>query len=207
MLRHMRACRQAATSRRDSRHLCRRCDLRQTRSDSSACSIAHIGPFSASLSWAGYATSLSYMLNRFQLMLTSSFITQTWDAFDFFTVSLTVSNLATTFGKSATDITWGITLVLMFRSVGSILFGIAADRYGRKWPFIVNNILFIVLELVSSWALVVLLTLADDSFSLTTGHRLLPDIPAVPGLPCAFWRCHGRIVRQCSGDCARRSPC
>jgi len=25
--------------------------------------------------------------------------------------------------------------------------GIAADRYGRKWPFIVNNILFIVLEL------------------------------------------------------------
>jgi SHS family lactate transporter-like MFS transporter len=35
----------------------------------------------------------------------------------------------------------------MFRSVGSILFGIAADRYGRRWPFIVNNLLFIVLEL------------------------------------------------------------
>lgn len=25
--------------------------------------------------------------------------------------------------------------------------GIAADRYGRKWPFVINNILFIVLEL------------------------------------------------------------
>lgn len=36
----------------------------------------------------------------------------------------------------------------MFRSVGSILFGIASDRYGRKWPFVVNNLLFIVLELV-----------------------------------------------------------
>lgn len=35
----------------------------------------------------------------------------------------------------------------MLRSVGAIIFGIAADRYGRKWPFIVNNILFIVLEL------------------------------------------------------------
>jgi MFS transporter, SHS family, lactate transporter len=35
----------------------------------------------------------------------------------------------------------------MFRSVGSTIFGIAADRYGRKWPFVVNNILFIVLEL------------------------------------------------------------
>lgn len=38
----------------------------------------------------------------------------------------------------------------MFRSVGSIIFGIAADRYGRKWPFVVNNILFIILELVSN---------------------------------------------------------
>lgn len=74
---------------------------------------------------------------------------QTWDAFDFFTVSLTVSSLAKQFGKTNTDITWGITLVLMFRSVGSILFGIAADRYGRKWPFILNNVLFIILELVS----------------------------------------------------------
>lgn len=35
----------------------------------------------------------------------------------------------------------------MFRSVGSVAFGIAADRYGRKWPFIVNNVLFICLEL------------------------------------------------------------
>lgn len=62
-------------------------------------------------------------------------------------MSLTVGDLAKTFNKTNTEITWGITLVLMFRSVGSIIFGIAADRYGRKWPFVVNNILFIVLEL------------------------------------------------------------
>lgn len=68
-------------------------------------------------------------------------------SFDFFTVSLTVSDLAKTFDRSNTDITWGITLVLMFRSVGAITFGIAADRYGRKWPFVVNNVLFIILEL------------------------------------------------------------
>ena len=64
-------------------------------------------------------------------------------------MSLTTTDLAATFNKTTTDITWGITLVLMFRSVGSIIFGIAADRYGRKWPFIVNNMLFIALELVS----------------------------------------------------------
>jgi SHS family lactate transporter-like MFS transporter len=76
-----------------------------------------------------------------------AFFAWTWDAFDFFTVSLTVEDLAETFGKTKTDITWGITLVLMLRSVGSIIFGLAADRYGRKWPFIVNNVLFIILEL------------------------------------------------------------
>ena len=71
----------------------------------------------------------------------------TWDAFDFFTVSLTVTQLAKTFDKSNTDITWGMTLVLMVRSIGSTIFGLLSDRYGRKWPFVAINILFIVIEL------------------------------------------------------------
>ncbi|GAM84442.1 hypothetical protein ANO11243_024380 [Dothideomycetidae sp. 11243] len=75
----------------------------------------------------------------------------TWDAVDFFTVSLTVSSLSKTFDRSTTDITWGITLVLMFRSIGAIIFGIAADRYGRKWPFVINNVLFIILELATGF--------------------------------------------------------
>jgi MFS family permease len=89
-----------------------------------------------------------HLLNETPLRLTNDI--QTWDAFDFFSVSLSVTSLSKTFDKSKTDITWGITLVLMFRSVGSIAFGIASDRYGRKWPFVVNNLLFIVLELVSA---------------------------------------------------------
>lgn len=62
-------------------------------------------------------------------------------------MSLTVTALAKDFGKSKADITWGITLVLMLRSVGAITFGLAADKWGRKWPFVINNILFIILEL------------------------------------------------------------
>jgi SHS family lactate transporter-like MFS transporter len=74
------------------------------------------------------------MLNTQQwLFFLVAFFAWAWDAFDFFTVSLTVQDLALEFNKSKTDITWGITLVLMFRSVGSTIFGIAADRYGRKW--------------------------------------------------------------------------
>lgn len=91
---------------------------------------------------------LLMMLNRRQwAFFLVAFFAWTWDAFDFFTVSLTINGLGKTFGKTTADISWGITLVLMFRSVGSTIFGIAADRYGRKWPFIINNVLFIVLEL------------------------------------------------------------
>lgn len=81
------------------------------------------------------------------LMFLCSFLAWSWDAFDFFTVSLCVTDLAKDLHKSKTDITWGITLVLMFRSVGAIAFGLASDRYGRKWPFIANCILFIAFEL------------------------------------------------------------
>ena len=80
------------------------------------------------------------MLNFQQWMFfLVAFIAWTWDAFDFFTVSLTVEDLAESFGKTKKDITWGITLVLMFRSVGSTIFGIAADRYGRKWFVFPSN--------------------------------------------------------------------
>ncbi|KAF2004629.1 carboxylic acid transporter protein-like protein [Amniculicola lignicola CBS 123094] len=92
--------------------------------------------------------ALLRLLNKQQwLFFLVAFFAWSWDAFDFFTVSLTVEELAEEFGKTKTDITWGITLVLMLRSVGAIAFGLAADRFGRKWPFVVNNVLFIVLEL------------------------------------------------------------
>ena len=65
------------------------------------------------------------MLNLQQwLFFLVGFLAWSWDAFDFFTVSLTVPELAKQFDKENTQITWGITLVLMFRSVGSILFGV-----------------------------------------------------------------------------------
>jgi len=40
----------------------------------------------------------------------------------------------------------------MFRSVGAVIFGVWADRYGRKWPYVFNLILFIVLELGTGFA-------------------------------------------------------
>lgn len=97
--------------------------------------------------------SLLALLNFQQWMFfLVAFLGWTWDAFDFFTVSLTASGMAVTFDRSIADITWGITLVLMLRSVGAIIFGLWADRYGRKWPFVVNLILFVILELATGFA-------------------------------------------------------
>lgn len=57
--------------------------------------------------------SLVRLLNLQQwLFFLVAFLAWTWDAFDFFTVSLTVEQLAEEFDKVPSQITWGITLVL-----------------------------------------------------------------------------------------------
>jgi SHS family lactate transporter-like MFS transporter len=46
-------------------------------------------------------------LDRHQwLMFFSGFLGWTWDAFDFFTVSLTVTDIAEDFGVSKADVSW-----------------------------------------------------------------------------------------------------
>ncbi|ODV95204.1 hypothetical protein PACTADRAFT_49945 [Pachysolen tannophilus NRRL Y-2460] len=81
------------------------------------------------------------------LLMSAGFWAWTWDAFDYFSVSLNVSKLASDFDVSTTDITWGITLVLMLRTVGALIFGFAGDRYGRKWALVVNLICMCILEI------------------------------------------------------------
>ncbi|KAK9329452.1 major facilitator superfamily domain-containing protein [Lipomyces starkeyi] len=91
-------------------------------------------------------------LNKKQwLFFLVAFAGWTWDAFDFFTVSLTASDIAESLDRTLTDITWGITIVLMLRSVGAIVFGLLSDKYGRKWPFIWNCVLFVIFEMGSGF--------------------------------------------------------
>lgn len=93
-------------------------------------------------------------LDRHQwLMFAVGFLGWTWDAFDFFTVSLCVTEIATEFGEQNSSVSWGITVTLMLRSVGALIFGALSDRYGRKWPMIANLVLFIIFELASGFAM------------------------------------------------------
>ena len=63
-----------------------------------------------------------------------------------FCVSVAAPEIANTLNISVTDVTWGVTLVLMLRSVGAVIFGIASDYFGRKWTYISIVTLFVVVE-------------------------------------------------------------
>lgn len=71
----------------------------------------------------------------------------TVDAFDFFCVSACAPALAIAFDRSVHDITWGITLVLMTRSLGAVIFGSISDTYGRKPAYLIVMFLFCVIEI------------------------------------------------------------
>ncbi|KAG5418826.1 hypothetical protein I9W82_003544 [Candida metapsilosis] len=71
----------------------------------------------------------------------------TWDAFDYFITSLNVANIAADLDVKTKDVTWGITLVLMLRTVGALIFGAIGDSFGRKWPYIINLILLMALQI------------------------------------------------------------
>ncbi|QRV75987.1 Sugar (and other) transporter [Ceratobasidium sp. AG-Ba] len=81
----------------------------------------------------------------------SGWLAWTCDAIDFFSVSLSVTRLTEQFGKTTNDLTTSITLTLLFRSLGAVIFGIISDRYGRKWPLVCNLLLCCVLELGSAF--------------------------------------------------------
>ena len=70
---------------------------------------------------------------------------------DFFSVSLSVAALSKELGKDTKSITLSITLTLLFRSVGAVIIGLLSDRYGRKWPLVINLIVIAVLSLATSF--------------------------------------------------------
>ncbi|KAM9908233.1 hypothetical protein OXX69_006116 [Metschnikowia pulcherrima] len=90
---------------------------------------------------------LKYMSRRNWNFFFMGFAAWTWDSVDFFAVSLNAGEMAASFDRGVTDVTWGITLVLMLRTVGALLFGYWGDRYGRKWPHVVNLSLLVVLQI------------------------------------------------------------
>jgi SHS family lactate transporter-like MFS transporter len=74
------------------------------------------------------------------------------DAFNFFVVVFLFEPLATTFHVSKAEIVFSLTITLALRPVGALLFGVIADRYGRKGPLIVCVVFFSLFTVLSGYA-------------------------------------------------------
>jgi SHS family lactate transporter-like MFS transporter len=74
------------------------------------------------------------------------------DAFDFFILTFCVSAIATQFQAKVSAVAEAIFLTLAMRPVGAFLFGVMADKYGRRITLMVDIIAYSVFELASAFA-------------------------------------------------------
>ena len=82
----------------------------------------------------------------------AGFLGWTLDAFDFFLVVLSLTAIAKEFHRSDAEIAFSITLTLAFRPVGAFIFGLMADRYGRRVPLMIDLIFYSIVEVLTGFA-------------------------------------------------------
>src|SRR6185503_7296275 len=82
----------------------------------------------------------------------ASFLGWTLDAFDFFLLVFVIKDIAGEFGSDVKDVTFAILLTLAMRPLGAFIFGLLADRFGRRPTLMADIILYSVLELASAFA-------------------------------------------------------
>ena len=106
----------------------------------------------------------------------------TADGYDFNAVNLVSTSLAKHYNRSVSEISLSITLTLLFRSLGAAAFGMAADRYGRKWPLFIDLVVLCALQIATAYA---------GSFGAVSKSEPHPDIMDVlTNLPSniVYWR-------------------
>lgn len=82
----------------------------------------------------------------------ASFLSWTLDAFDFFILVFLLSDIASAFHVDVEQVTLAILLTLAVRPIGALIFGRAAEKYGRRPILMLNIICFSVFELLSAAA-------------------------------------------------------
>ncbi len=82
----------------------------------------------------------------------AGFLGWTFDAFDFFVLTFVMGPIAAEFGKTIPAMALTITASLATRWIGAILFGLLADRYGRRIPLVVNILYYSLIEVLSGLA-------------------------------------------------------
>jgi MFS transporter, SHS family, lactate transporter len=84
--------------------------------------------------------------------LIACFLGWTLDAFDFFVLIFALPAVAKDFHTGIPAIAATIAVTLAFRPVGAFIFGLMADRYGRRLPLMIDLIFYSVIEVLSGLA-------------------------------------------------------
>jgi SHS family lactate transporter-like MFS transporter len=84
--------------------------------------------------------------------LVAGFLGWTLDAFDFFLVVMALTAIGKDFGRTDADVAISLTVTLAFRPVGALLFGLIADRFGRRIPLMVDLVFYSVVEVLTGLA-------------------------------------------------------
>jgi SHS family lactate transporter-like MFS transporter len=74
------------------------------------------------------------------------------DAFDFFLVVFCLTAIGKEFHKSDAEMALSITITLAFRPVGAFIFGLLADRYGRRLPLMIDLLFYSIVEVLTGFA-------------------------------------------------------
>lgn len=82
----------------------------------------------------------------------ASVLAWTLDAFDFFLLVFVLTDIAQTFHVDLPQVSLAILLTLAVRPIGALLFGRAAERYGRRPVLMINILIYALLELASAFS-------------------------------------------------------
>jgi MFS transporter, SHS family, lactate transporter len=74
------------------------------------------------------------------------------DAFDYFLLVFVITEIAKEFGTSVEKVTVATTLTLIARPLGAYLFGVWADKVGRRLPLMVDVIFYSAVEVLSGFS-------------------------------------------------------
>lgn len=98
------------------------------------------------------STGPQRMTFRGGLAFFAGFSAWTFDAFDFFILTYVIPHVAQEFHRSVADVTATLTATLLMRPAGAFVFGLVADRWGRRIPLMLDIAFYSVMEVLSGLA-------------------------------------------------------
>src|SRR6185312_3002967 len=102
--------------------------------------------------WTRTASDLRALTPRQRNAIVASYLGWTLDAFDFFLLVFVLKDIAAEFHTDVKAVSLAIVLTLAARPVGALLFGLAADRWGRRPTLMVDIVCYSAIEFASGFA-------------------------------------------------------